>query len=463
MGLRPPSAERGPAATTASPTPSVPTGTRPDPVHPDLVRLLEALHGPGARVQVGSGDGVTRWLAVPDTRSPRFLLPDAPGRTIARLLLAHAGLRARDARLARRGVATIARAGLLGRTFGTWVTVSGGVERSFPAHLLATLADHGAAHLALGTPAVDHHYKPTVQVVDGDGHPVGFAKLGWTQPTADLVRAETVALAALAGSAGPGPHDVDGGGGGLRAPRVLDAGLWNGQPYLVTSPLPDAARRPDAGDPRRAALATLATAGPPVDLLDTGWGLTLLPRLEAVTPDPDDEDARDVRDTDLARDVRDTDLARNVRDAIEVLLERAPRRGWHVGRLHGDWAPWNVADHDGVTWAFDWEHSRVQAPVGLDELHWRTTAPFLLDGRPFPDALRAAARDAAAPTDLVLAYLVELGLRSLALEPGPPTGTFGAGPGPARTLYPGLSTVIAEVTARALGVDVQHEDRARRA
>lgn len=73
----------------------------------------------------------------------------------------------------------------------------------------------------------DDHYKPTLTLLDDKGCPVGYAKLGWTIPTAAMVRREARALESMVALSGS-----------LRAPTLLGEGAHAGRPLLVTAPLP---------------------------------------------------------------------------------------------------------------------------------------------------------------------------------------------------------------------------------
>ena len=73
-------------------------------------------------------------------------------------------------------------------------------------------------------------------------------------------------------------------------------------------------------------------------------------------------------------------------------------------------------------YVWDWEHSTSCAPWGSDLLHWQITVPVPRHGVRHRDSVMAAARSALLPGVavphrlLLLAYLVEMGLRLLQLR-----------------------------------------------
>jgi hypothetical protein len=88
---------------------------------------------------------------------------------------------------------------------------------------------------------------------------------------------------------------------------------------------------------------------------------------------------------------------------------------------------------------WDWEHSTSCAPWGFDLLHWQITVPVLRHGVRHRDSVAAAARSALLPgvsipqRTLLLAYLLEMGLRMLQLRDVPVDGVVGRGVAEARS------------------------------
>ena len=93
------------------------------------------------------------------------------------------------------------------------------------------------------------------------------------------------------------------------------------------------------------------------------------------------------------------------------------------GAWHGDWAPWNMAAHDGRVMLWDWERFETDVPVGFDALHFELQKLIRVDGLAPRAAvtswLRAGAsscavRRASDSADLVVAlYLLHVGARAL--------------------------------------------------
>lgn len=182
--------------------------------------------------------------------------------------------------------------------------------------------------------------KPVVQVFDADGRTVAFGKVGSTAVSAPLVAREVQVLGELAGA-------------GLRTvevPRLLWHGIWQGMPVLLMTALNSSQQRASSWDPPLEAMAEVATAGPT-------WTETL-------------------RGGCYVRDLR-ARLAALPSPASawlgESLAAAEARRGdvsLHLGRWHGDWAPWNMARDDGMLQVWDWERSSGCAPIGYDLVHF---------------------------------------------------------------------------------------------
>jgi hypothetical protein len=94
------------------------------------------------------------------------------------------------------------------------------------------------------------------------------------------------------------------------------------------------------------------------------------------------------------------------------------------GAWHGDWAPWNMAAHDGRVMLWDWERFETDVPAGFDALHFELQKVIRVDGlapRAAVTELVRRRRELLAPfdvtassADLVVAlYLLHIGARSL--------------------------------------------------
>jgi len=216
---------------------------------------------------------------------------------------------------------------------------------------------------------VNPNGKPTLQLCDARGVAVGFAKVGWSSATRDLVRNEAAALEALAA-----------GVEGLVIPRVRGRGEWQDKWFLLTDPLPSRGRRPRRRSvPRTDALRRLSRTGQ----VWTG-PLAASPYLAT----------RRARLLGLGRD--QPEVAHALLASLDAMAGNdVPLE---FGRAHGDWTPWNLAEVGADIAAWDWEHSQAQAPWGYDFLHWhlqRRVPTTTLD-----EAVRATMREAAALPEL---------------------------------------------------------------
>ena len=203
--------------------------------------------------------------------------------------------------------------------------------------------------------------KPTLQLFDRAGAPVGYAKIGASAPTQDLVRTEAAALAALGG----GPP-------GVLVPQMLATGEWGSTAFVVGSPVPSRIRR--------------WTAGPEA----TVPALRRLNALSAHRSRLRDSSYATRIGVELASAAASVDEARLLTTWLNELM--VSDQEIEFGRMHGDWNPGNVGKLSGGLAAWDWEHSVDDAPVGLDLLHW----PFhdALARHDLSTAVRAAERAA---------------------------------------------------------------------
>lgn len=171
------------------------------------------------------GAGLVPYLARVAGDEVRFLAPAGPAAATAAALHRLGDDRSR-ARQAQAVLGRLAgRAGLLGR-------LPGAVRLALPPF---ALVDHLAR--ALGEPELAvavtlgprrRNRKPVVQLIRPDGSVVGFAKVGWSPLTAELVDNEADVLRLVAGRLDPAV---------VVAPAVLLHDRWEGRSVAVLSPL----------------------------------------------------------------------------------------------------------------------------------------------------------------------------------------------------------------------------------
>lgn len=311
-----------------------------------------SLPGSPVRVTIGAppaGHSVAETYAVvPDLARPRYLVPLGHPRAAAASLWAYRSMRAPRRRAAQTTVGAMFRTGVGRRVFHHHLVVSIdgrvlGDDRPdwlLLEHLTRRLG-HRRLLAGLAVRRVQPNSKPMLEVFDEDGRAVGFVKVAWSPGTERLVRAEADALSALAG-----------GHGRLIVPDLLLRGRFAGHEYTVMSPLPSGLRR-CASDPLTACEAPLEVARHPAT---------------SRVPLADSRHTRGHRET-LASTTAEAPEASRVLLAWLSRLERDPTP-LDFGRWHGDWMPHNLGRAGQRIAAWDWEHSRVDVPVGFDALHW---------------------------------------------------------------------------------------------
>lgn len=288
----------------------------------DELAWLEAVLG-------GAGTGPsTTYLVRPSADAPQLLIPIAP-----RVVAAAAMRRHHDARSARERVQGLA-GRLIARTGALRFTGGQILERP-PFQMLNDL------ERALGEPRVmaaislgprRRNRKPVLQLIRPDGDPIGFAKVGWSDLTRDLVTNEGHWLTEVEGKLPSG----------IIAPGVLHRAGTDATDLVVTTPLHIDDRAGRSGPLDSALVLGLARS--------VGSRMTPIDRLAVVA------DGRDL-----------------IGDAIDIarLISRHEGVEVEAGLWHGDLTPWNTATRDGQTMLWDWEFAGDRRPVGLDLLHTR--------------------------------------------------------------------------------------------
>ena len=320
--------------------------------------------GPGGRGGGGTGPrrgaGVPAVGVLPDLRRPRVLVPLSSGRAAAEAVRQYSDGMTQRARLAKAAVGLALASGALPwwlRRRGLVVAAAGPAAGTLLGdHVPAALGRSDlAAAIVLGP--VRPNRKPVVQLIGGDGRPVGYMKVGWNDLTRRLVRAEADMLRRLA-AADPRRFTV---------PDLLHQGEWEGLDITVSSALPHRLWRRG----RRYALPPVATSGEiaalggieETTLGESGWWARLRSRLaRSATPWPSARPG-----------------GRPWSSTLERLKGLAARTRLVFGTWHGDWGPWNLRATPGRLLVWDWERSADGASPRL------RPAPLRLpDGPPGP-------------------------------------------------------------------------------
>lgn len=360
-------------------------------------------------------------IVLPDARRPKLIVP-AGRQASAAAIRRYGEPGSLKTRLATKTLGLALSAGF-GRCLGDRLSLdvpagSSGIE----SYLADVLGQPVEISLHLG--AARANRKPVLQLLTASGDTIGFAKIGINPLTSALVRAEGNALTALAPLAG----ELE----GLRLPRVLGSGSWNGLEVLVLSPLPVWLRRtPLRSGQLGAVLAELCavTGTTSGRLAGSEYWQHLVARIEAADDTP--ERAELIK------------LAEVLADQAEAAAGAARVT---FGCWHGDLTAWNIASTPAGLLVWDWERFTTGVPVGYDALHyWLQGAVRLPSEDPALAALRcvALAPELLTPFGVAepaarltaLAYLAELSARYLADRQEAAGARLGA---PGRWLLPAL-------------------------
>jgi hypothetical protein len=412
-GTDPPAPRPGPPEGERSSPPDglpgpVHTPASPHPLPAELDWLVEVLWGPTPEVEVVVGQvpaGVPasqRWGVLPDLRRPRVLVPLSSGRAAAEAVRQYSDGMTQRARLAKAAVGLALASGALPwwlRRRGLVVAAAGPAAGTLLGdHVPAALGRSDlAAAIVLGP--VRPNRKPVVQLIGGDGRPVGYMKVGWNDLTRRLVRAEADMLRRLAGA---DPRR-------FTAPDLLHQGEWEGLDITVSSALPHRLWRRG----RRYALPPVATSREiaalggieETTLGESGWWAGLRSRLAPIRESLADGGVPGTPGAAPAGPAGPAGTgAAAILDGTLERLEGLAGTRLVFGTWHGDWGPWNLRATPDRLLVWDWERSADRVPLGFDLLHFGYQTALQGLGRP-PATAAATARDRAAP------HLAELGQR----------------------------------------------------
>lgn len=320
---------------------------------------------------------VERFAVLPGGTGRSFLVSLAARRAASSALTSYNALRPARRRLARRVLGVGLRTGLVQPLIREKVDIGVAVGAAPQQRVSALLGEHLRQFFrrdivfALGGGGGPYR-KPVLQVFGTDGAPLGYVKVGWNDWTRDAVRREARALRSCAN------HQTR-----LRAPALLDHREWRGLELLVTAPLPPGVRRypigrglPDVGLIHEISqLAPVRVS----ELRASPWWRELRTRISGGVTDPAGE-------ASLAQ----------LADRIERSYGRVTLA---FGSWHGDFVPWNLATVGSRIYAWDWESSAENAPVGFDALHFHFQVAFVARRYPVDQAAVLAARKAGPALD----------------------------------------------------------------
>jgi hypothetical protein len=318
-------------------------------------------------------DRADQFAVLPIGEGRSFLLSLADRRGASSALTSYNSLRSGRTRLARRVLAFGLRAGLAQPLLRDKIDV--GVAPSLaPAQAEDLLGEHlrrlfGHDRIVMAISGGTGPYrKPVLQVFAADGAPLGYVKVGWNDWTHEAVRREATALQACA------KHPMR-----LGVPEFLGLSSWQGLELLVTSPLPLGVRRWGLGNelPDANVLAEISGLAPGFvgELAASPWWHSVRTRIQDAVADA---------------------VARSALELAADRIERAHgREPLRFGAWHGDLVPWNLARLGSRPYAWDWESSTTDVPLGFDAVHFYYSVAFIAQERPLAEAASIAANRAA--------------------------------------------------------------------
>lgn len=278
-----------------------------------------------------SATGRERFVAVPDVRTARQLLPWRLSSALA------ATRRVSDDRAPvtrwRDGAAVAGMLAVSPLSRRHRLSVRG--SASLIEHVSNEIDAHHASGLVMcGPPRANQ--KPVIQLHDRVGRTIAFVKVAWNDLTRLLLASEQRALDTLAAH----------GDRGFTVPPVLAAGAFGTATWLAIGPAGVERReRPDLRTVDRLASAIERTA----------------PNWQGPT-----SEASFV--TALLTETNTLDFGRR---AVAALIERESDRPLELAASHGDFVPWNTLSGQPRPAVWDWERYSIAAPIGTDRIHYR--------------------------------------------------------------------------------------------
>lgn len=305
------------------------------PLHACLRFLFPGSSAPRLTPYARSADH--SWLALPNARAPRMLLPTRPSRATGHAIMRLSAALEPRQRAVRRLAKGVLSTGIGAAVPGRLVIDDVG-PHSFVDFLSERFGEEVSVAISVGPARAN--LKPVLAVFSPAGEPRAFVKVGFPQGSAAAVRREAGSIRSLA------HHRFS----RLDVPEVIFTDEWNGSPVLAITPLRDPARQVSSARTRLplSAMAELgnAFAGDPVPLAEVpGWRR-------------------------LRQQAADGPTSEELAAAMDRLHERHGDQVVRPSAWHGDWTPWNMAwGRDRIT-LWDWERFEQGVASGLDAFHY---------------------------------------------------------------------------------------------
>jgi Phosphotransferase enzyme family len=297
---------------------------------------------------------VRRFAVLPDLKTARWFVPlDSPGVSSAGFALYSPAKFSARLKVAAARLATHSRLSLWYRDE---IVIA---QRELPPieRKMMELFPGVEIRLALssGAPEPARNRKTSIAVIATDGKIVGFAKVAGSELSLRLLRDESRMLPELARRK-------------ITAPDLIFAEEVDGAFVMVQKPLNGKPVTARFGESKQVFLRSLRSDRM-VRASDSSFVTTLAARIENLP-------------------ASHHELADALHDVLPVLDEmQIP-----ATIVHGDFAPWNLREHDGQIAAFDWEYAEVDGLPLIDETHYRIQVGYLLEKWNIPQAVASLGR-----------------------------------------------------------------------
>ncbi len=311
----------------------------------ETLRWLSGIFGVNVGLNSGTGKKFI-WLSFPDGRG--FLLPASltSGKAISNSLCVYN---------------TLGIKGKVGKSLLKACLKLGVVRKFFPEvfidfkenSLLSLFKDvFGCSQIemsvSLGTPGP--HRKPVIQVMDGEGSILGYAKVGWNEVTSRLVENEARALS-----------EVNEESISFKVPRLLFSGAFgNGFLCVQSAPASEVSSTPRGLNREYVDFVKELAKG-------------------SIDHKPLEESTFWNRLRQKGELISNSYYRHVFKQGISYVSDKLRGKEIPFHRCHGEFAPWNSLKVDGTIYVFDWEYYQSEAPAGYDIFHFLVNTKWFFE------------------------------------------------------------------------------------